>query len=639
VRNPHFKLFQPGRIGSLEIKNRMIMAPMSTRLAEDGCVTERMLAYYGERAKGGVGAIVVEAAIPRSGGYIPSRLGIGDEKYIPGLKRLVTVIHQNGAKAILQLNPHRGREDDLNPLSPSVAQHPWKKGIVAKAATREDLLRVVEDFGEGARRTREAGFDGLMVHLGHGYLACEFLSPLVNERTDQYGGSLEKRARLGLELVGAAKGKAGHDYPLVVRLSASERRDGGFSVAEAISVCKMLEDSGVGAIDVVSGFMDTYYWSMPCTRLPRGCNVELAAAIKRKVGIPVGVAGRINGPDVAAEILNGGQADFISLGRALLADPEFPKKTMEGRQNEIRQCIACMECMNPVHREEKPYVRCAINPEVGEEIAYPVEATGNKKRVLVIGGGPAGMEVAFVAASRGHWVTLWEKSERLGGQLKTAVRLPYKQELSNLLAYFESELERLGVQVELGKDFDSDSITRSKADVLVLATGSSPFSPDIPGLYKRKAIMASGVLNGEEEAGRKVIVLGGGLLGCETAEFLADQGKRVVIVEILDEVARDASLFVRWPLLESLKNKKVEIMTGVKDEEVIDEGLKLTDKEGRRVLVEAETIVVAAGAKPERSSYEALTDRFARIYSVGDCVQPGKIWDAIHAGAAMGRRI
>ena len=615
------------------------MAPMSTRLAEDGCVTERMLAYYGERAKGGVGAIVVEAAIPRSGGYIPCRLGIGQEKYIPGLKKLATSIQQNGAKAILQLNPHRGREDDIRPLSPSGAQHPWKKGILAKAATLEDLRGVVDDFGEGARRTREAGFDGLMVHLGHGYLACEFLSPLVNKRTDQYGGSLENRARLGLELVGAAKDKAGPDYPLLVRLSASERWPGGFSVEEAISVCKKLENSGVGAIDVVSGFMDTYYWSMPCTRLPRGCNVELAAAIKRKVGIPVGVAGRINDPALAAEILNDGKADFISMGRGLLADPQFPKKIMEGRQNEIRQCIACMECMNPVHREEKPYVRCAINPAVGEEMEFSIERTRNKKRILVIGGGPAGMEVAFVAALRGHEVTLWEKSERLGGQLKAAIRLPHKEELSNLLAYFERELERLGVHVELAKESDSDSITRSKADVLVWATGSSPFYPNIPGLDKRKAILAPELLKAEEETGKNVIILGGGLLGCEVAEMLADQGKRVVVVEILDDIARDASLFVRWPLLESLRNKKVEIMTGVKNEEVINEGLALTDQEGKRVLVGADTIVVAVGAKREESPHEVPADRVAQIYAVGDCVHPGKIWDAIHSGAAIGLRI
>jgi 2,4-dienoyl-CoA reductase-like NADH-dependent reductase (Old Yellow Enzyme family) len=555
------RLFQPGKIGNLGIKNRIFMAPMATRFAQNGEVTDAMVGYYAERAKGGVGAVVVEAAIPRAEGYISNRLNIGKEEYLPGLRRLAKEIQERGARAILQLNVHRGRQDDVHPLSPSEARHPWIKGLQARAVSVEYLKNLVFDYGEGARRTREAGFDGLMVHYAHGYLACEFLSPLVNKRTDEYGGSLENRARFGLDLVRAALEKTGGDYPVIVRISASERLEGGFTVEEAISVCKMLEGTGVSGIDVVSGFMDTYYWSMPCMRFPRGCNVEFAAAIKRAVKVPVMVAGRIDHPDLAARILEEGKADFLSLGRALIADPEFPNKAREGREQEIRPCIACLDCMNPVYREKIPHVNCAVNPSVGKEYVFKSKRATKKKRILIIGGGPAGMEAALTAASRGHTVTLWDQAPTLGGQLKIAILPPHKEGFVSLIDYFERQLKMVGIKVELGRKATWSSMVSVDPEVVILATGSTPVRPKIKGIHREKIVTAEEVLKDKAVTGENVVIVGGGLLGCEIAEFLLDRGKKVVIVEVLNDIASDASIFLKWPLLDSLERKGVKILT------------------------------------------------------------------------------
>jgi len=440
-------------------------------------------------------------------------------------------------------------------------------------------------------------------------------------------------------LVRVALDKTGGDYTIIVRISASERLEGGFSIEEAISVSQMLEGTGVSGIDVVSGFMDTYYWSMPCMRLPRGCNVEFAAAIKRSVKIPVLVAGRIDHPDLAARILEEGKADFISLGRALVADPEFPSKAREGREEEIRPCIACMDCMNPVYREKIPHVNCAVNPTVGKEGLSKSERPTKKRRILVIGGGPAGMEAALTAASRGHTVMLWDQGDRLGGQLNMAILPPHKEGFVSLMDYFQRQLKRAGIKVELGRKATLSSMISVDAEVVILATGSTPSRPKIKGIHKGKVVIAEEVLKDKAVTGEKAIILGGGLLGCEMAEFLLDKGKKVVIVEVLNEIASEASIFLKWPLLDSLKKKGAEILIGVKDEEIVDEGLALTDSEGRRRTLVADTIVIAVGGTPDKHLFGAVKNKFPEVYAIGDCVKPGRIWDAIHAGYALGQNI
>lgn len=443
------KLFEPGKIGKLQLKNRIIFPPMGTRYAtQDGHISEQMLNYYAERAQGGCGLIVVEASYPRSGGY-PGRIYLDNDKAIPGLKRLVEVVHHFKAKAAIQINPHRGRSDEIDPASASESIHP-KTGVSARAISSVDIKRLEDEFGDGAKRAKEAGFDCVMIHGGSGYLLSEFLSSRTNRRVDEYGGDVKKRARFALELVAVIKEKVGTDYPIIYRLMADEKVEEGFGVEDAIVFSKLLEEAGVNAIDVVSGVIETFGWIVPYMYMPRGCNSPLSRAIKSKIEIPVSVAGRISSPYIAEEILRDGKADFVDLGRALIADPYFPRKVINGQVGDIRMCPACGRCFESIVRPPVGPMVCTVNPAVGREKEFKLglKPATKKKGVLVVGGGPGGMEAAMIAARRGHTVTLWEKDNRLGGQLNLAVIPPGKDELNSINEYLKHQLNEVRVAVE-----------------------------------------------------------------------------------------------------------------------------------------------------------------------------------------------
>jgi len=342
---------------------------------------------------------------------------------------------------------------------------------------------------------------------------------------------------------------------------------------------------------------------------------------------------------LAQGILREGKADFISMGRALIADPMFIRKVQQGRYREIRPCIGCTDCVNPYYRGKIPHMTCAVNPVAGEETKFKIEPALKPKNVLVVGGGPAGMEAAYVAVSRGHKATLWDKSDRLGGKLNIAALLPYQDELRDLVRYYEDELRRVGVVVELGKEATPISIIRQGADVVILATGSTASLPKGRGIARQKVAMAEDVLMGRAKVGGRVAVLGGGILGCELAEFLADRGSKVVIVKGSRELAFDASTVVRLHLLQSLERRGVEVIASAKDQEITHGGLTFGTLQGEKVTVAADTIVVAAGAAPDTRLFESLRGRIPELYSVGDCANPGKIWEAIRDGAGVGARI
>ena len=639
------KLMEPGKIGKLELKNRIVMAPMVTRYAgESGEVTQRMVDYYLERARGGVGLIVIEATYYSPGGN-PGRLSIYDDKFKPGLKWLVDKIRETGCKAALELNPGRGRKDEVEPVCasdvpPSPLIAPSEKGRRPRVLTIKEIELLIRQFVQAAKRVKDIGFHALMVHGAAAYLVMDFLSPLTNKRTDEYGGDLEGRARLAIRLVESAKREVGEDYPIIFRLGADQHVEGGFSLSDAIVVCQMLEKAGCSAIDIISGSYAAPEWAIPPMAVPSGCNADMAAAVKAAVKIPVMVAGKINDPVLAEEILEQRKADFIDLGRALIADPRFPEKVNEKRTDDILKCLCCNVCHQAVVLEGSP-LRCTVNPEVGRENDFRIAPTTSVKKVLVIGGGPGGMEAARVAALRGHNVTLWEKNDKLGGQLRLATVPPHKEQIGDLLHYLINQVQKAGVRVELNMKSTFESVMGFDPDVVLVATGSKPLIPEISGIQEQeeKVLLAQDLLAGRKEAGAKVVIIGGELVGCETADFLVRQGKEVVITTLLSQMATNLPAINRSLLLRNLEKNGILMIPSVRYEAVTEDGINIVDHEGMRRFIKADSFVIAAGFVPNDELFNSLKNEVKECYAIGDCVQPRNILEAIREAAEIARKI
>jgi 2,4-dienoyl-CoA reductase-like NADH-dependent reductase (Old Yellow Enzyme family) len=462
----------------MHLKNRIIMPPMLTRYVnDDGSISERMLNYYAERARGGCALLIVEASYPRFGVY-PGRIFIGRDECVLGLNKLVHVIRSGGARVGIEINPHRGRRDEIDPASASETVNPQTGARVRELGISE-IKELVETFGDAARRVKEAGFDCIMIHGGSGYLVSEFLSTRINKRIDGYGGAIKRRARFALELVTKAKETVGVDYPVIFRLTADERVDGGFGLDDAVLVSKFLEEAGADAIDVTSGAAEAHQWSVPNMLMPRGLNAVISEALKREVTIPVSVAGGINDPNLAEEILREGKSDFIDVGRGLIADPHFPNKAFVGNEADIRRCVLCGRCSESILKQPVRSMICSVNPAVGKEkeFEFRLNRATRTKKVLVIGGGPAGMEASIVAAQRGHDVILWEKDCKLGGQLNLAAAPPGKDELISLIEYLKRQIDRLKIPVGLNKKAMAEKISKLSFDAIVIAIGSKPLIP------------------------------------------------------------------------------------------------------------------------------------------------------------------
>jgi 2,4-dienoyl-CoA reductase (NADPH2) len=662
------RLFSSIQIGSLELKNRIVISAMHLGYAENGFVTDQMIRFYRERARGGTGLIIV------GGAYI-HRLGIGginflsidDDQYIPGLKTLTDALRADGSKTALQLF-HAGRYAyslliGEQPVSASEVRSPMS-GDTPRALSIDEIEELVQFFSEGARRAQEAGFDAVEISGATGYLVSQFLSPFTNRRTDQYGGNLENRVRFSVEIIRSIKEKLDDDYPIIFRLTFDDLVKGGSGLKEAKEIAKLLEQAGAHAIDMQVGWHESRVPTIAML-VPRAAFAYLSREIKQGVNIPVMVTNRINDPVLADELLQDGVADLIGMGRPLIADPSLPQKAMEERLDEIRPCIACNQgCFDSVLTGAP--VTCLVNPAAGREEAFEIKPAERVKKVMVIGSGPGGLEAARVLSSRGHEVVLYEREDRLGGKLNLCHLPPGREEFIPYIDYLIAELKRLEVKVVTGVEVGEDHVIENTPDAVVCATGATQILPQFPGIDRPHVYFAEPVLEGKTDLGEKVVVIGGGAVGCETALFLAmrgamppstasflvnhgavsseevlnlsKSGRSVTLIEMLDRIGTGFGRSYRWVMMQNLRQNNVTMMSKTKCLE-IHEGHIIVEREGQRQTIDADTVVVATGYEPADELYNRLKGKVPELYLIGDGKEPRKCLEAVYEGAEIGRAI
>lgn len=631
-------LLKPIKINMMTIKNRMIMPAMGTAYGNlDNTVSDRTKKYIEARARGGVGLIILEyTAVLPEGRAALTQLGIWDDSFQKGLNELVDIAHRYDAKIGIQLH-HAGRGTTSKvcgsrPGAPSAVA--GATGEVPKELTKDEIKEITVAFGKAAGRAKKAGFDLVEIHGAHGYLINQFMTPFANKRTDDYGVNIEGFMKFPLEVMQAVREEVGPDFPVLFRLSAEEYIDGGNTLKESLVIAKMLADAGVDGLNISSGLLESRKWIITPPSVEPGLNVPVSEAIKAIVNVPVIVVGKIHTPELAEDIIKTCKADMVALGRALLADPEFPNKVAAGRWNDINNCVHCLQGCS-----ERP-IACIVNPELGHEGDCSLEPISKVRNIMVIGGGPAGLEAARVASERGHNVNLYEKEKELGGQVTVAHVPPDKSELKSIIDYRSQKIKNSGVKVVMNKEVTVDDIKIIKPDVVIIATGGLPVKPNIQGLERNHVVFAWDVLNGSVSVGENALVIGGGAVGAETADYLALQGKNVTIIEMLEEIASDMPFVTRMELLERLK-KSVTIMTSTKlcridQDEII---IERSGQEEKLNLID--TVVLAIGTRPINVLAEKISEEKLKIqvYTIGDAVKPRKIQQALAEGLAIGNKL
>ena len=631
------RLFQPGTIGGMTVPNRIVMPPMVTEYAAPGgYITPTIANYYAERAKGGTGLVIVEAACVDPRGRAFSRqIGIYDDEFLPGLRELAGAIKASGARAAIQIH-HAGMSTGPKvtgsaPLGPSaIAMRGYEP---AQEMSAEDIRSSVQAFASAALRVKQAGFEGVEIHAAHMYLLAQFLSPAWNLRQDSYGGSVENRARVLVETIWAIREVVGGEYPVWCRINGEEygQEGQGITLAEAKFISRLAEEAGSDAISV-SCFGWGHYGQVNMPASP-GALLPLSQAIKEEVSVPVMAVGRLD-PRLGEVALKDGRADYIAIGRALITDAYLPMKATRGELEDVTPCISCYRCL-PFGGDQSG-MKCSTNAALGHEDIRPSPAPQPLK-VLVVGGGPAGMEAARVAALRGHNVTLVERDQDLGGQLALACRPRHQNRYPTLLRYLRKQLSKLGVQVELGQEATPETVSRLQPDAVVVATGASPLIPHIPGVTGRAAT-AHDVLAGRTPVGQRAVVIGGGRVGLRTAQFLAEQGKKVTLLEQGGRLGQRFTGLVRRPLFDLLTELGVELVTGARAEEITEAGVMAAVGQAQQ-LFEADTVVLASGTAPNTVLFHALEGKVPRIHRIGDSQERGNILQAIAAGYRTGMEL
>lgn len=664
MRDP---LFEPIRINRLEVKNRICMPAMHMNMAKNFEVTDPLVDFYAERARGGAGLITVGFATvdEDSGGAL--NIGAHRDEFIPGLSRLAGAITANGARAAVQIN-HAGRYnfsfflDGRPPVAPSAVALRLT-GETPRELSIEEIRRLITRFAAAAKRVKAAGYDAVEVLCGTGYLISEFLSPLTNRRSDAYGGDFSNRMRFGVEVIQAIRDGVGPEFPVIVRMNGNDFMPGGNGRRDLQQFAVELVAAGTDAISVNVGWHEARVPQIVAA-VPRGVFAYLARGIKEQVRVPVMAGHRINDPATARELIADGMCDLVAMGRALIADPALPEKARTRRDKQIIHCVACAQgCFDNLFKL-KP-VECLCNPRAGREKTAPVAPAAVRRNLLVVGGGPGGMSAALAAAETGHAVTLVEKRERLGGQLDLAGAPPGRDEFLELAADLERRLAASPVRVVLSQTVDDAYIAQALPEGVILATGAVPAALPIPGTDRPHVCQAWEVLRNQVVTGRQVVVVGGGAVGVETALFLAEKGtlsgdgvkfllvnraedpqdlyelatrgtKTVTLVEMRDKLGQDIGRTTRWGLLQDLKRAGVETRTSALALEITAGGLRI-EAGGQTEEIPADSVVLAIGVKSHNPLEESLKQRAIAYRVVGDARTPGWAFDAIHQGFAAGR--
>lgn len=657
---PH--LLSPVQIGTMQLKNRMVMSPMTTAYCnEDQTPSQRLISHFETRARGGVGLITLElVTVASDHPYMHRSMTLGADRFIELHRPLVDAIHQHGAKVQPQLS-HTGPESVApmfggpQPLGPSVAVAPvW--GWHSRALSQEELPDIAIQYGEAARRAREAGYDGIELHAAHCYnLLGSFLSPLRNKRTDDYSAfRRETRTRFMVEVLGEIKSRAGRDFPVTLSISGYERAPGGRGLEDTQAIAPILVDAGVDCFRVSGGISDALVTQM-VSRSEAGdaMNAANAESIRNVVNVPVMAVGRIHDPRVAEAIIASGQADLVAMARPLLADPEFPNKVASGRYKQIRRCISCQSCIDAMQTYDD--LRCAINPLSGREAEFSLVKVARPKHVVIIGGGPAGMEAARQAAERGHRVTLLEKQQRLGGSLVLASTVHSDNEY--FLQFLRAEMRRLPITVELGVDATVAKVRELKADAVIVATGARVLTPDIPGQDLPHVLSGAQVRHRLESLpawlqrliippflraaskvwmplGKKVVIIGADLAGIELAEFLAHRGRRVHLLESGNKIAPEVGKKRRSEHMDRLDTLHVTLNTRVAIDRITREGVLIRSSNGTEKVILANSVIIAGHPTAATTLADRITEAGLRVQIIGDCRGLGLIAGATRDATA-----
>ena len=643
------QLFSPIKVGTQVVKNRLWMPPVSTNLAVDhGHVSDALIEHYTSRAKGGVGLIVTEVVtVEPTYVYLPGDMCMADDSFVPGWERLAAGVHEHGAKILPQLF-HPAFMAFPTPGTPQLIAPsfvgPYYAREAPRPATAEELAVIVRQFGDAAERMRRAGTDGVEIHAAHAHgLLGGFLSPLYNKRTDEYGGDIDGRLKLTLDVVREVRERCGGDFIIDVRISGDERSEGGLTLNDMVYVAKRLERAGVDMLHVSGGTTIKRGSAIPGNGTKPASHAELSREIKRHVSIPVATVGRITEAWVAEELIENGAADACMMGRANVCDARFAEKASAGKTADIRPCIGCLRCLTGI-MFGKP-ISCTVNPDVeGDDGA--VEPADVKKDVLVVGAGPAGMEAAFVAARRGHHVVLVDDQDEVGGTMRIAAVPIAKQDLCRVIKFQARRLAQEGVEVRLGTRLTAEDIARDYAGYEVVAAyGAEPIEPASMTGFKQ-ACTADDILYGRVHPGRRIVVVGGGSVGCETADYLAPlvndlakTNRRITLLEMGDVLAANESGAGRAALITRMLSKGVEAVTGAKVTRV-DKGTVTYEKDGtEHVIADADTLVLALGYRANASLVEALEAARVTVHAIGDAKAPGNIRDAVAAAYALAREL